>query len=116
MCVKSTVISARPNRLRSIDKQGNSIPSLSAIYQEQRGATETGLFSLPRWVKKTKWGEKLRGAERGKRRQNAGRRCRVKIRGGRGVSENDPSLGGVGFTHFSLLALLIHVHELKLNT
>ena len=46
MWVKSTVISARPNWLRSIDKRGNSIQSLSATYQEQRGATETGLFSL----------------------------------------------------------------------
>ena len=45
MCVKSTVISACPNWLRSIDKRGNSIQSLSATYQ-LRGATEAGLFSL----------------------------------------------------------------------
>ena len=46
MCVKSTVISTRQNWLRSIDKGGNSIQSLSATYQYQQGATETGLFSL----------------------------------------------------------------------
>ena len=46
MWVKSTVISARPNWMGSIDKRGNSIQSLSMTYQEQQGATETGLFSL----------------------------------------------------------------------
>ena len=35
MCVKSNVISVRPNWLRSIDKEGNSIQSLSATYQLQ---------------------------------------------------------------------------------
>ena len=43
--VKSTVISARPNWLRSIDKGGNLIRSLSATYQLW-GATDTALFSL----------------------------------------------------------------------
>ena len=51
-CVKFTVISARPNWLRSIDKRGNTIQSLSATYQ-LRGATKTGLFSR-HLVKKSK--------------------------------------------------------------
>ena len=45
MCVKSTVISVRPNWL---DKRGNSIQSLSLTYQ-LRGATEAGLFGLFRF-------------------------------------------------------------------
>ena len=42
--IKSTIISARPNWLRSIDKRGNTIQSLSA---SNWVVTETGLFSLP---------------------------------------------------------------------